>query len=289
MDSLISEFRRCQSEASQLKSSLNRLGAEKEEWFGKVKLLRKEIVSTVEKIRELKAKRDLLTAAVHQNKPELQKLIDSTADIHSRRDFLTKERDSQLKTAGIDKSPDFLKSEIKKLEFKIETEAINFEEETRIMKVLKQKKKILAAYEKLNPLIAELRTINNASYEVDDLIRGLKLKIRADASESQRHHEAMIAAVKSLDELRAKAKEAYEKFSEMKKQFSETNRKLKEKLQELSSMKLKLDEKQISALKETADKKEKFLDEKEAELKEKMLKGKKLTTQDLLIFQGNAA
>ncbi len=285
MADLISDLRKCQSDTSQLKSNLNVLGREKEDWFGKAALLKKDIASAVEKIRECKSKRDLLTSSVKQKKAELKLQDDSLKELLIKRSGLKKDGLDKVK---VESSPSRIKAEIERMESRIETEAISFAEEQKIMKLLKQKKKALDALNKLNYADEELKTLNKGISSLRDSITALRNSIKAEAAESQKHHEEMIAGIKSLAELKVKKKECLDKCSELKKSFSETNSMLKEKLSVLSGMRLSLDEHKAVESKERAERTEKFLEEKELELKDKILKGQKLTTQDLLIFQSKS-
>ncbi len=282
MADLISDLRRCQSETSQLKSSLNNLGKEKEEWFGKASLLKKEIASAVEKIQECKSKRDLLTGSVKQKKSELKVLDDSLRELLSKRSVVSKDSASKVKA---EISPSRLKAEIEHMETRIETEGISFNEEQKIMKLLKQKKKVLEALKKQNLVSEEIKAVNSSLSDLRDSISDLRGKIKVEAAESQKFHEEMISAIKLLGDLKSKKKECFEKCVELKKSFSEANSKLKEKLAELANLKSRLDNDHALASQEKAERNARFLEQKELELKEKILKGKKLTTQDLLIFQ----
>jgi len=108
------------------------------------------------------------------------------------------------------------------------------------------------------------------------------------AKESQSYHEGMLSLSKKISELRKNEKEIFKQFSELKKQFFETNNMLKQKLLEANEASKHEKEEHEKEDAEMKERQEKMLAEKETEMTEKIKSGKKLTTEDLLAFQGSS-
>lgn len=285
MHAAISELNRHETEINRLRTELAAIAREKEEWLGKAELLKKDISITIQKIKEAKRNRDSLTASVRSLKEELKKTDEKLAELIVKYNAASSEKEAAIKKAGIRKPAAALKKEIEEKELRIETEVISFEEEKRIMRELKRKKQELAEQKKLAPLLEEEKKLLKETGDAKRQINSLKNSIRAEAAESQKHHEEMLTGIKNLHELKTRAKDAFWKCSSLKKSFYETNTKLKEKLTGISKLKAGLDTQREARRKEEERRKEALLEEKEKELKEKMAKGKKLTTKDLLVFQ----
>ncbi len=284
MTDIYSQLQSCQSDVSRLRQELNKLASEKEAQLAKVRSHKADISSLVQKIKSSKEQRDKLTAEVKSLKAEIpaleEKLESGIAEFREAR----KQKAEIMEKVRF---PDAIKRQIAELESKIETEVISFGKEQEIMKVLKQKKKELAEAVKVIPLSEREKSSSSSISELKPRLNGLRAKIKSLASESQRHHEAMIESVNTLKELRALSKESFEKFSEVKKAFAEINSRLKARLDEFSALRKQLDEQKTAARKENEQRKEKLIEDKQAELKEKMMKGGKLTAKDLVFFQGD--
>ena len=133
--------------------------------------------------------------------------------------------------------------------------------------------------EKNNSISREINVLKKQSEDVH-------AKIQSLAKESQARHEEMVSATTKIDELREKEKEANDKFSELKKKFKEANDFLKRKLAEANDIGRKINEHIEETKIERKEKEWRTIKEKEANIAEKIRRGKKLTTEDLLVFQG---
>ena len=183
------------------------------------------------------------------------------------------------------KAPLMIKKDIELLESKLETEAIPFEKEKEISKRIKQLKKsleesssIISIFEKAKKLGSEISSIKNES-------NVLHAEIKKLAEQSQAIHEEIIEDSRSIDAIKLEEEDAFEKFSELKKIFNELNASLKEKLRHINDISLKvnkfrLEDDEKRKLNETA-----MISTKEQELEQKIKSGKKLTTDDFLLFQ----
>jgi len=128
------------SEISRLKRDLSSLNSSKRQLYQQRDKIWETFSPILEKIRDLKGKRDEHTANVKQlkNKRESEStVVKSTLD--DVRKFRA-EKAKKSKELGVNKTASLVASEIDRLEFKMETEAIPFERERELNKIIKEKK-----------------------------------------------------------------------------------------------------------------------------------------------------
>jgi len=99
-------------------------------------------------------------------------------------------------------------------------------------------------------------------------------------------HETLIQASKDIDNVKGEEEEAFKKFIEFKTKFNEINDKLKTRLREVKELNERMQDDHHNHRKQADRKKKEKLAEKKLSVEEKMKKGMKLTTEDLLAFQG---
>ncbi|MBI4439056.1 hypothetical protein HY640_03945 [Candidatus Woesearchaeota archaeon] len=288
---LLSRIKAGQTRASQLKAELKAIIREKKEWLHKAREFKAQVDACIAAIRSHKEKRDQLTASVKTKKEQLAATRTSSTELKTKVSSLAAERDS---LTGLKKTlrPDALKSEIQKIEFKIETEAVSFQEEQRLMKVIKEKKKALAEITGLQPIITEFETARGELSTTRDRIRELRLEVVSEAMRSQSFHEQMLAKVKELEVLKSLREEAHTQLNMLRERFEAKTQELEQELAALSELRTQADAARAEREKQRTEKEAKLAEErarmaaeKEKELKQKILQGKKLTTQDLLMLQ----
>jgi uncharacterized coiled-coil DUF342 family protein len=269
-------------EVSVLKSELNSVNRIKEDYFSQSKANGVKLKEINSKANSVKKERDALTKAVKEAK--------------LNRDLLNKELKEKIKTyrkvapkrKGINVAG--LKKQISELEYKIETEAPSFEKEQKMMKLINEKKKQLkeaGVSEEAAKLEKELDEIRKKANEAHKLIQ-------TKADESQKKHEELVHLLKE-------GKEAFRKQKEINAKIKEAQSKLKEITEQLNK---KLEyavahegERRESRPRKEFGHKKKFEKRKEHgpkinyeelqhKAEEKLKKTGKLTTQDLLAFQG---
>ncbi len=272
-------------DVSVLRANLNQADEQKENWFAKKDSLSKEISELIRKVKKNKDERNTLTNQVKTDKSLrtesnslAKKKIDELKDLNKEKVEISKKYD-------IKGNPVYIKQEMDRLEAKFETEVMSFDKEKKIMdqirelkKKYKEAKKVSDVWGKIHKLSKDVDELKKSSHETHQ-------KIQSRAVESQKKHEEMIKESKEIDELKKKEEEAFTKFIEFKKKFNEVNEQLKQKLVELNMLNESANEYKTEIRKDKQEKEEQFLKSKEEMIEEKIKKGKKLTTEDLLIFQ----
>ena len=274
-------------EINELKNNLNSLDEQKEKWFSKKEECGSEIRGLIKKIKESKQKRDELTKKVKEDKQERDKLNQEIKDKISKLKELNKEKELILEKYNITEDPSRIKEVIDKLDLSIETDAMSFENEKKVMKKIKGLKK---KFGEAKIIMEAEDSLRKASKDVDEFKRksnDIHTGIQNRAKESQKLHENLITDSKSIDSMKEEEEKAFEKFVEFKKKFTRVNDLLKEKLTKMNDMGGKLDNFKLKKDEERKLKDDFFIKNKEAEVEQKMRRGEKLTTEDLLIFQQN--
>jgi len=134
---LVEQLNNFRIEVSKLKNSLNELDREKESWFRKKEEFSAKIRESIQKINGSKSKRDALTSEVKGLKPKRDSINKEVSAKLKEFDKLKKEKAGLAKSIGIKESPSRIKSQMEKLEFRIETDTPSFEKEKELMKKIK--------------------------------------------------------------------------------------------------------------------------------------------------------
>jgi uncharacterized coiled-coil DUF342 family protein len=224
---LVGELKDNQKEISELKKQLNLLNSQKEDEFSKREEVGKQISELIGKIKELKRERDGFTAQVKENKQKRDELRTVLREKIALFKKASEEKKSSMKKGGVRLSPDMIRGTISKLETKIETEAISFDKEQKIMKQIKDMRKQLDEVKELDEAFSESRKLSKEIKEIKQELDVCNLNVKNFASQSQVKHEEMLALSKQVDELMEKEKEHKESFLKLKEQFTEMNSKLK--------------------------------------------------------------
>ena len=228
----------------------------------------------------------MLTAVVKKTKQEKQKIVDSIKENISKITALKKEKSEITQKHDLKGNPERLRKEIDALETKMETEVQSFDNEQKMMKKIKILLNKFVEFEVVKEVIGKINDVSKIIDELKSKEKELKKTIRKNARESQKEHEKMLELSKKVDELKITEKENYAKFMEEKKTYTETNKKLKDLMKGYGNLR---QEAEVVSTKKKIEKEEKIktsIAEKKSKVDEKIKKGEKLTTEDLLAFQG---
>ncbi|MFH1181405.1 MAG: hypothetical protein V1702_00435 [Candidatus Woesearchaeota archaeon] len=274
-------------EISELRKTLNQADSQKENSFREGARISQRIKSLISQIKELKLQRNANTAAVKEFKEKRKQLSEIIFKTIEAAKSQRKQRDDLTKKLGIRKPAELIKKEIERLDRKIETEVLSPTKENEIMKVIKEKKKELAAAMTVSTVSDSIRSVSKDINEERKQCDELHKQVQEKAALSQQQHEKMISLSKEVDRLKEEEKKLRETFLRNKDLFSETNRKLQERLLEMNKVSLELGEIQAAEEKEKKQKTQAKIAETEKSLEEKMKRGEKITTQDLINLRGN--
>ncbi|MBI2207898.1 hypothetical protein HYU50_00215 [Candidatus Woesearchaeota archaeon] len=274
------------NEIISLRKDLNKISNEKELWFSKKEGFSRQIREKISIIRESREKRDALTKKVKELKEKRAVLSEEIGKKISEFKKLNEEKKKLLSKSRV-KDPYRLKSDIEKLELKLETEAMPFDKEKKLSKTLKDLKKSLGEASESMEIMAKAAGLNKEINEMKKNSEIIYNDVQQTAEESQVLHESVLALSREVDGLKAKEEESFKNFINFKARFAGINYQLKENLAKMGGIrekinKFNLEEEEKRKLKETM-----LMQSKEKEIEEKFKATKKLTTDDFLAFQDN--
>ncbi len=281
---LFIELDKLKGDVNSLRKELNKADNDKELWYSKKEAISSDIRKSIGSIRENRERRDALTKKVRELKEKRAKLNDGLRKGISELAELKKQSADLMKKSKIT-DPAGIKTAIDAIESKLETEVMPFEKEKEFSKKLKLLKKSLA---EASAIIGILDTIKKLNFEISNAKKesnSVHKEIQDLAKESQALHESVISESKNVGELKAKEEEAFSKFVEFKKVFSEKNSFLKEKLESMGKIRIEISKFQLEEDEKRRLQEAMLIKNKEQELEEKIKSGRKLTTDDFLVFQ----
>jgi len=284
IDKLLSELNSVRSEVRELRNNLNNLDRKKEELYREKRKVSSDIHSRIRVAKDSKDKRNNLTEAVKTTKHSKEELEVKLKVLDEEIKVLKEEKTKILQKIGVN-DPMMLKKEIKKLEFKIETEGVTFEKEKELMKVLSKMKKqydsskvIIDVEQKLSLKFRELRDLR----EMMDMTQKI---VQVSAKESQKHHVELIESSKEIDDLKKKEDTFESEGAKYKSEIAALNEQLNEKMNRMDELRKVLGENNVKLREDVERSNHEILRQKDNEVQEKIKTGKKLTTEDLLILQ----
>ncbi len=256
-------------------SERQRVGREVRDLIKQVEAERKDRDSMVGEIKALKEQRDAFHETVKKKAEENTLASDQKKG--------NEKKNSSQTVPALD--PESVRREMRRLEYKIETDALPFDKELVLMKKIKELKKIFVASQKV---FAErekervaYRELNSARAQADSL----HVQVQQKASLSQKKHEHVIEVSKKIDELRAKEDAITKTINEKSAALEPISVQLEEKLTLLAELSAKAQAERKVQRSSREQEKQRSLSEKQAQVQEKIKKGGKLTTEDLLVLQ----
>jgi len=126
----------------------------------------------------------------------------------------------------------------------------------------------------------ELKEVSDKIKKAKEVAEEYHQKLQKEIKNNKPDYEEFRKLTKQINALKKKQEKAFANFIDSKNKFSTINSKLKGKLKDAKGMRIESD---FKYKKDNA----KLLEEKTKEVEEKLKKKKKLTTEDLLVFQGS--
>ena len=281
---LFAELDKLKGDVNSLRWDLNKANNDKELWYSKKEEIFGSIKKRISAIRQDREKRDSLTKKVRELKEKRAELNDGIKNKISELVELKELSNSLMKKAKI-ADPIKIRTSIDTIESKLETEVMSFEAEKNLSKKLKLLKKSLAEASGLMEMLDKIKKLNTEISNAKKESNSVHREIQDLAKESQALHESVISESKNVDELNAKEEDAFSKFVEFKKVFSEKNRFLKEKLESMGKIRTEINKFQLEEDEKRRLQEAMLIKSKEQELEDKIKSGRKLTTEDFLVFQ----
>ncbi len=282
----IENYKKIQSDISQLKSKIHDINEKKEQWFKKKEDLKKELNELIQKIKVIKAEKDKKNVELQELKTNRDKHNDEVHNLIKNIRSLNDEKANAFKKYNVKVDPTKIQQKINELEKKVETE-VNFEKEKKLMKEIKELKK---AYEEST----EVRKISEKAHEVEKTIRESKKKAdefhkKIQDINKDTGYEVFMELSKKITALKKVQEDAFQKFIDYKNEYSNANNELKNKMEEYQVLRLVFSkDKEVRKI-DREERQQSFIKDKIRAVEEKFRTKKKLTTEDLIALQGSKA
>ncbi len=286
------EVRRFQQDIAQTKRKWNQAFSEREEAAIKGKEIGRKISKIISEVRKHKAERNKLNQSIKALKAERDTKNKITNDLIAKAKSLNKEKLDMASKHEVKGDPGQIKRDLDRLNMKLETEAVSFENEKKMMKLINDLKKKYAQVKEVSKVWAEMHDLNDKINDARKEAKKVHDEIQKLADESEKKHNQVIELSKQVDALKEEEAKAVEEFEAKRKAFEEIDKELNEKLGHSAEMMRKQEEfeqrKRESEQNKRQSKRDRvdaIISEKVKEVEEKISKKKKLTTQDLLAYQ----
>jgi len=279
------ELNKLKKEVLDLKKELNDINSEKEKWFKKKEELKKTIFSKITEIKKIKLDKDKSNVSFVRIKDERDKCNDEVRGLISEFKKLDSEKKKLFDKYGIQKGNESIREKIDQLEMKIETEALSIGQEKKVMREIKDLKKKHKTYDAVDNVVAKSKDISGKIDENKKKSEELHAKL-IDLSKNNKDYKNFIVVSKDINDLKKEQEDAFSKFLKLKDRFLKLNEDLKKKLSQSNEYRKKLGDLFEKDKLKTRRKEESVLEIKAKDVEEKIKSKKKLTTDDLLVFQG---
>lgn len=263
-----------------LKAERDDLNKKAQTWAERRNRIHEEIRKIRLLIRDLKQRRDSLNKEVKHlkalRKVELERRDEILREIRE----LRKER-NRIAAGKPPRSQSYLENQIKRIEWKIQTEPLPLDAERKLIdqiKILEAQLEVYRRIGSINNKIAELRK------EADKLkaeALNYRSRILEISAESQEFHLKMLKRIEEAKELKAKADEMHQRYAENKEKVKAINLEIKKTLGEIRSIRelLKSEEE-----KERRRRESDLQRQTEEKALEKLKRGEKLTFDEFKIL-----
>ncbi len=287
------EYETARELAREARKALADLAKKKEFWFAKKEKLKLEIKETISALKELRTSHEDTQRELHSLKAERDRYNKEVQRVISELRALNKEKSKKVKDYQGKVNPKNIAKRIDELEAKVEVE-VDFKREQKLMEQIKKLKK---SYDEMQGVIYLADKTTSLTRELRDLKKkadSFHAKVQSLAKDS--NYASFVAHSKRITSLKKTQEDAFAEFVRHKNLYQEAYKAYKNQLKALKKLKEKLgivDTPRKHKTREDHKQQSKqdilTLKEKTKAVEEKIRKGEKLTTEDLLVFQGKEA
>jgi uncharacterized coiled-coil DUF342 family protein len=231
-----------------LKQELDRLNLEARGWAEKRNSIRQQIKALRTKVAELKEKRDELNKRVRELKNLREQARAERREKHNQI-LKLKEKLRRLAEKKSIRSMHDVKSEIERLEWKIQTTSLPVREEKMLIDKVRILETQLSTHKQIRELEEDFLELRAEEKALETKAKLHHERLSELAKQSQGFHEKMTETLSEIQALRAEADDAHQKYAEIKQQAQALHQERVELLRQATSLKQELrqaeDEKQL--------------------------------------------
>ncbi len=271
------------NEIQELRIKLEKISKEKEEWFKKKEDLKRIISKKINEMRSIKSSKDQSNINSQSLKNKKYNIREEINTLIKKIKETDKKKKELIQKLNIKFDPYEIKNNIERLEMKIQTDVISFEEEKKIMKHINELKKKLKESAAVSKIMEEKNKISKQIDEKRDEFKDVLNKLKE--LQPQNNYEEFFNTSKELESIKKEQEEAFNKFIEKKKEYSDMIHQIKSKLLIINDIKNKQYKNNQNKLKKKKEQDTEILKRKSKDVEEKLKNRQKLTTEDLMVYQ----
>lgn len=262
-----------------LQKKVSELNKQKEFWFNRKEDLKKELNELVKKIKEFKLERDKANVSIESLRSQRNAYSSKIKDLIKQIKKLNKKKNKFLKRYDIKIDPARIQEKINELEKRVEIE-VDFKKEQKFMKQINDLKKSYAEAPELNEILEKSKKISGEITETKKKADEIHQKIVEYTKD--KGYNSFIELSKKISDIRKQQEDAFQKFINFKNEYLNASNELRKLLEYIKNNKEKnivKNQEKESRIIDIIKKKVEFVEQK---LKQK----KKLTTEDIIAYQG---
>lgn len=277
------QIRKISQELSSLKLQISEAAKQKEFWFRKKEELKKEINTLIKQIREVKSEKDESNIQAQDLKKNRDKYNSEVHELIEKVKKLNEERIKELKKHNVQLDPSKILAKINSIEKQVETET-NFNKEKKLMEEIKRLKKSYSEFSGIMKIEEESKKLSSAIKESRKKANDFHKRIQELTKEGS--YGEFMELSKKITDLKKVQEDAFNKFIEFKNKYLQLSQEFKKKQEEAKPFQEQIEKEHESQKFQQQEKQIKILKQKTEQVEEKIKKKKKLTTEDILAFQG---
>jgi uncharacterized coiled-coil DUF342 family protein len=274
------------NEVQGLRQKLGELNQKKEEWFKKKEELKTEIAQTIGRIKDAKGKNEVLNKDISGFKANRDEFNNQVKSLIAKIKELNAKKDDLLLKSKFKGNPSEVKSRMAHLEQALETQAVSFDKEKKIMKEINSLKK---QYQSVKVVEDVQKEINDVSHQITDAKKKgdeFHNKLREQAGTNKDSYEDFIKLSKDIGKLKKTQEDAFNNFIKFKQEYAEASKLLKEKLEKLNGVAEVEHNERRNKQKDKRSEDRQHIKDNAKKAEEKLRSKKKLTTEDIIAMQG---
>lgn len=284
-EQLINTLQTLNKEIALLRENLNKVGKEREEWFTRKENLKRRVANLIAEMKNVRELRDSSAKEMTSFTVKRDEANTKVSQLIKRYNELYYERKKVYKQHNVKYYPEKLKKDIEYYETMIETEALSFKKEKKLMDYIKQLKKL---YDETKVAAGVLHEMNRISKDIEDTKKNANechskiYDCYYKNKKSKKDFKNLSGKITVFNQLQ---EEAFNTFVKLKEQCNAMNRNFREKLNESVRISKQLNQLRKGGERRKEDEKRRLIEAKRKSVEEKLRSKKKLTNEDLLVFQ----
>ena len=263
-----------------LKAERDDLNRKAQTWADKRDRLHKEIQELRLQIRDLRQRRDSLNEEVKRLKSLREAELKRRNEIFEEINKLREEK-GKINARKPRKSRSYLKGEIERIEWRIQTEPLPLDVEKELIEKIRTLESQMEVYRRIERIENKISVLRREVERLKEAALNYRSRILEIATQSQEFHLKMIKKIEYLNELKLKADEMHKQYVENKEKVKAINIEIKKILMEIQEIRNLLNAKEE---KERRQKQAELQKQTEEKALEKLQRGEKLTFDEFKIL-----